>query len=70
MEEKRVKKHLIKFKFYGKHRQKTIKATDIYEAEKELRKMLMISEYSDVLFVKTIKCGRTEYQVFGSVLGG
>ena len=68
MEEKRVKKHLIKFKFYGKHRQKTIKATDIYEAEKELRKMLMISEWSDELFVKTIKWGRTECQVFGSVL--
>lgn len=63
-----MKKHLVKFTFEGKQKQKTVMANDIYEAERLVRKQLDLSDKSRMLFVKTIKCGRHEYQVFGSTL--
>ena len=53
-----MKKHLVKFTFEGKNKQRTVVANDIYEAEKLVRKQLGLSEKSKMLFVKTIKCGR------------
>lgn len=63
-----MKKHLVKFTFDGKAKQRTVMANDIYEAERQVRKELKLSDMSRLLYVKTIKCGRYEYQVFGSTL--
>ena len=63
-----MKKYLVKFNLCGKSRQRTVKANNIYEAERLVRNELLIPERSDSLFVKTIKCGRAEYQVFGTTL--
>ena len=64
----KMSKHIVKFKLDGKHRQRTIEANDIYDAERQVRKMMNVPERSRRLFVKTIKVGRREYQVFGSTL--
>lgn len=61
-------KHLVKFTFGGKNKQKTVMANDIYEAERLVRKSLGLTDMSRLLHVRTIKCGRREYQVFGSTL--
>ena len=63
-----MKKHLVKFKINGKTKQRTVVANDIYEAERLVRKEFGLSDMSRMLYVKTIKCGRYEYQVFGSTL--
>lgn len=63
-----MKKHLVKFVYNGKAKQRTVMANDIYEAERLVRNELNLSDTSRALYVKTIKCGRYEYQVFGSVL--
>lgn len=64
-----MRKHLVKFKLNGSERQRTVMAENIYAAERTVREMMGVSERSKQMFVKTIKAGRTEYQVFGSVLG-
>lgn len=64
-----MKKHLVRFKLYGERRQRTLEAQDIYDAERKLRKEFGLSEYSSAMTISTIKCGRTEYQVNGTVLG-
>lgn len=62
-------KHLVKFKLDGNRKQKTIESDSIYNAEREIRKQNYVSEYSKRIEVITIKCGRKEYQVNGTVLG-
>lgn len=63
-----MKKHLVKFKVFGERKQRTVMAEDIYSAERQVRKEFGLSDLSRMMFVSTIKCGRTEYQVFGSTL--
>lgn len=63
-----MKKHLVKFVYNGKSKQRTVMANDIYEAERKVRKEFGLTDTSTLLYVKTIKCGRYEYQVFGSTL--
>lgn len=63
-----MKKHLVKFKVFGERKQRTVMAEDIYSAERQVRKEFGLSDLSKMLFVSTIKCGRYEYQVFGSTL--
>ena len=63
-----MKKHLVKFKVFGERKQRTVMAEDIYSAERQVRKEFGLSDLSRMLFVSTIKCGRCEYQVFGSTL--
>lgn len=62
-------KHLIKYKLDGKSKQKLIEAKDIYEAERRIRKINNVFEDSERLYIKTIKVGRTEYQINGTTLG-
>lgn len=64
-----MKKHLVKFKVFGERKQRTVMAEDIYSAERQVRKEFGLSDYSQMMHIFTIKCGRTEYQVFGSTLG-
>lgn len=64
-----MKKHLVKFKIDGVSKQRTVVTDSIYNAERAIRKEFGLTDGSGRLYVKTIKCGRTEYQVFGSVLG-
>lgn len=63
-----MKKHLVKFLYEGKSKQRTVMTNDIYEAERVVRKELGLSDVSRLIYIKTIKCGRYEYQVFGSTL--
>lgn len=63
-----MKKHLVKFTVNGMAKQRTVMANDIYEAERLVRKEFGLSNMSRLMYVKTIKCGRCEYQVFGSTL--
>lgn len=62
-------KYLVKFKLDGNRKQKTIESDSIYNAERTIRKENYVSEYSKRIEVITIKCGRREYQVNGTVLG-
>ena len=52
----------------GSRKQKTLLASDIYDAERQLRKIHHVGEYNNFLVIKTIKVGRTEYIVNGSTL--